>query len=476
MTPRRTFLALAFAIAATLLIARSPATFAATSSTQATTRPAASGETAALIRRLSAGSWKERQAAQARLVQLADQTRPQLEALLNPQPDTPALDDETRNRVIAALRQIDEDDRTGPSLITIHAHDLEPLEVFADIARQAKSPLETAQPELWRAGGSPTGRMTFNVDRQPFWSVLRELNRKYNVELVQWGEELRLTAAGGGGTFPMRGPSVVSGPFLIVASRVFRSQAIDLSQPAENAQQPGTEREFNVQLTALPEPKLRVRKSDAMARLTEAVDDHGNSLIPDHPADEDAGFTTGPAGTWAFTARLQDAAQNPGRKIARLKGTVTTVLLTQFQTIELSDVLTAQNVERELGMSKLLIKGVKKDEQNASIYHLTATVTLPTLAGNETGEEWERLESMFNSGSDVRLLDARGKAYGVQSRNVGGGQNNTMDVTIDFTRDTPQSGEGEANKLGDPSKLVLNIPTESKEVAVPFEFTDLPIP
>jgi len=475
MIPRRTFLALMLAVAASVL-APSRTTFAATSSTQPTTRPAvASGETADLIRRLSSDSWKERRAAQARLVQLAEQARPQLEALLNPQPGTPTLDDETRNRVADALRQIDEDARTGASLITIHAHDSEPLEVFADIAKQAKAPLEPAQPELWRAGGSPTGRMTFNVDRQPFWSVLRELNQKYNVELVQWGEELRLTT-GGGGTFPMRGPGVVSGPFLIVASRVFRSQAIDLAQPAENAQQPATEREFNVQLTALPEPKLRVRKSDAMAHLTEAVDDHGNSLIPDHAPEDEAGFTTGPAGTWAFTARLQDAAQNPGHKIARLKGTVTTVLLTQFKTIELSDVLTMQNVEREQGVSKLLLKGLKKDEQNASIYHLTATVTLPTLAGNETGEEWERLESMFNSGADVRLVDARGKAYGVQSRSVGGGQNNTMDVTIDFTRDAPQAGEGEANKLGDPARLVLNIPTESKEVPVPFEFRDLPIP
>src|SRR4051794_38381422 len=102
MIPRRTFLALMLAVAAPFL-ALSRTTFAATSSTQPSTRPAASGETAELIRRLSSGSWKERQAAQARLVQLAEQARPQLEALLNPEPGTPALDDESRNRVVAAL-------------------------------------------------------------------------------------------------------------------------------------------------------------------------------------------------------------------------------------------------------------------------------------------------------------------------------------------------------------------------------------
>jgi len=231
-----------------------------------------------------------------------------------------------------------------------------------------------------------------------------------------------------------------------------------------------------VQLTALPEPKLRIRKSEAMARLTEAVDDHGNSLLPEQANDdENGGFTTGPAGTWAFTARLKDATQNPGRKIARLKGSVRTVLLTQFQTVEVADVLTSQNTDRDLGGSKLVIKSLKKDEQNASLYHLTATVTLMTAAGNDTSEEWERLEAVFNSG-DAKLLDAAGKPFGVQGRNIGGGQNNTMDVTIDFTRDYGPAPNAEANKLGEPSRLVLKVPTESKEMAVPFEFRDLPIP
>ena len=84
-------------------------------------------------------------------------------------------------------------------------------------------------------------------------------------------------------------------------------------------------------------------------------------------------------------------------------------------------------------------------------------------------EDWSRLQSIF-SAHNVKLLDAKGVAWTFAGNGINGG-NNAVDVTIDFSCDahTPPTP-------GEPARLVLQIPTECKEIAVPFEFTDLPIP
>ena len=47
-----------------------------------------------------------------------------------------------------------------------------------------------------------------------------------------------------------------------------------------------------------------------------------------------------------------------------------------------------------------------------------------------------------------------------------------MDVDIQFQR---QNWNGTEN-AGEPVKLLWEVPVETKEIAVPFEFTDLPLP
>ena len=104
--------------------------------------------------------------------------------------------------------------------------------------------------------------------------------------------------------------------------------------------------------------------------------------------------------------------------------------------------------------------------KNGEQYELAATATLPD---SSHPEDWSRLQSIF-SARNVKLLDAKGIAWNVAGTGINGG-NNSVEVTMDFSTDPhaqPTAGE--------PSRLVLQIPTEYREISVPFEFADLPIP
>jgi len=53
-----------------------------------------------------------------------------------------------------------------------------------------------------------------------------------------------------------------------------------------------------------------------------------------------------------------------------------------------------------------------------------------------------------------------------------GGGPDQMDIDIQFQR---QNWNGTEN-AGEPVKLLWEVPVETKEISVPFEFTDLPLP
>ena len=69
----------------------------------------------------------------------------------------------------------------------------------------------------------------------------------------------------------------------------------------------------------------------------------------------------------------------------------------------------------------------------------------------------------------MRLVDAEGHAYTMGGITTGG-NDQKMEYRYNFNR-----FGGEA-RIGQPAKLIWDIPIETKEVAVPIEFRDLPIP
>jgi hypothetical protein len=432
--------------------------YAAIARTQPATTQSTFSDIETLFGQLASDNWKQRQHAQEALVMLGADVRPRLQQLIRE-----GASEEVRARAEAALQQIAENEECGMSPVTLKLSDAEPREVFAQLSKQAHAELEPAQPQFWEQ--AHLNKLTLSIDHQPFWTAMKEVCEKSGLEYAQWGDGLRLVQNGGGGQ--IHGPFVVSGAFLIVANRVNRSESIDLSgvrgpikSPADS---PPPDRDFSVQLTAFPEPKLHILQAWGGAKLDVAIDEKGTSLLPATTPDyANQGYMMGINGTWTFTARLNYPGAQLGKVLRKLKGSVGVVLQTKFETIDIANITTAKNVEKIAGTTHFTFKGLSK---TGELYQLSASA----LADQNKPEEWNRIQTIFSS-HDLKLLDANGRAWTIVGTGING-NNNSIQATITFSRDGhPPPAPGE------PSRLVMKIPTECKDILVPFEFTDLPLP
>jgi len=408
-------------------------------------------EISALIVRLTDPAWKERQKAQDALVAMGNGAVTALQSSLNDNPDS-----ELRHRIQTVLVKIEQIGETGASSITLDLNDVSPQQFFSELSKQIRAELLPAQENLW--DNNTFAKQSIKVQSASFWEVMKLAQEKFGIEVVQWGDGIRIVPNGqGGGT--MRGPSAVSGPFMVVAQRVHRAQTIDLANGG------GTQNEFHVQFMGFAEPKLRLLQAGSELQLDEATDDNGNSLIlTNAPAHN--GYASGINGAWNFTARIRYPEQNPGRKIARLKGRLPVILQTGYESIDIEDPLSQKNVVKNLGGMKFVMKELLRNNDRFTL----------KLAIHVNPEMHARLQGILNNNgnnADLRLIDDTGQTYFAQSRGTNN-VNNVFDVTIDFVSDPYRRSNRKTP--GQPVKLTIRVPTETKNVSIPVEFNDLPIP
>jgi hypothetical protein len=416
--------------------------------TQPATQPtAAQLKVEQLINELAADTWQSRQKAQDTLVQYGPDIRPRLNALLR---DT--KDEEVRTRVEAALRQIEENRTTGASLITLQMKGASPKEVFAEISRQASSELRPSPVNLWES--KPWPKVDLDIERQPFWNAIQEVCGKFGVAPQNnMAMEMVLGDRTAGPRLWGEAPYVISGPFLVVCGYINRSHSVDLNQ-AKNVR-----RSCSVQFMIYPEPKMRVLQGTHAARIEEAVDEQGNSLAMPGMA-PDMGFNTN-TWPWNMSASLMPQV-NTGQRIARLRGSGRFLIQTRSETAEITEVLSARDITKTVAGKRFKLKEIRRQGNQ-----YVAMITL-YRAGWQP-QEWNY---MMYPQQTFRMLDARGIPLMRLGNGTSGGGADQMDIDIQFQR---QNWNGTEN-AGEPVKLVWEVPVQTKEVTVPFEFKDLPLP
>ena len=402
----------------------------------------------ALITQLGDPDWHRREAAQERLVLMGREAQPNLERASNESPDP-----EIRERAAAALATIAANAETGPSIITIRGEDIPLREVFKQLSEQAGVALETYPPDVLEQ--QRNAKVSLDIDHQPFWEAMRQITEKTGYALQQWDNTGVKLMQGGPQT---EGVSVVSGAYVVSAVRVSRSRSVELGG-AQNAYE-----DFNVQLTARAEPKLRLLRVGYAPNLEEATDEHGNSLLPDAHAQPPGGYAIAPAGVWQFPARLH-APPDVGRRIARLKGSIDVAVQTRYEQLEVPDIVSARSVNKVAGGVRFVIKELRRTGETWTLDLLVRPDGAPLPEA-----EWERLLQILPT-ADIKLLDGRGEVFQRTGSSTSGGPEQ-VEMTIEFT---PRAW-GHDRKLGEPSKLVWTVPTETRDVSVPFEFRDLPMP
>jgi len=435
---RRLLICCPFAIALCappIVPAQAPATAPAT-------LPVSAADIETLIADLSSDSWAVRQKAQSDLVQIGPDAVPRLKQLL-----AQTNDEEVRTRAEAALKQIAEIRYTGPSFITLRLKNAPPQLVFAELARQADADLLPSPHNLWESRPWPS--LDIDIQQQPFWRAMRIICDKFAVspQTNNFSRDLLIADRQVAGLPWGSAPSVLSGPFLLSATRINSYRTVDLNQPDNVI------RNCHIQFQVYAEPKVRVLQGSYSPRIDLAIDEKGNSLIAARPVND----MMQPFNNWAWNLSVSlSPPPDAGQRIAKLKGNARCVIQTRAEQAEIPNVLTARNVTRLVGGRKFLLKEVRR---NAQMY----TVLMNLARTPADGPAW-----MHPFGSFM-LLDGHGNP--LQRMNTGGVAGALGDVSLLFQAQNPQ----DLQPL-QPAKLVWEVPLESKEIQIPFEFVDLPLP
>lgn len=445
-------------LATAALPAGTPAT------TQAATRPVTERVTE-LIPQLNADDFKERQAAQEQLSGLGDDALPALRAARES-----ANDPETRGRLDAAVRAVERQSVNVPTRVSLHLHDANPKEGFDALAQQSGFIMPVWPPNLWTQNGpAPKTTVTVDLNDVTYWTAMRALAAKADVHVQTMG-------GFGGRPSVMQGnsqwasvPAVEVGPFLVVVTDVSRHHVANLTKGNE------VQRDLHASVVVLPEPKVRVIQFDQQLTVDAIEDETGASILPDGRRQIAAPAQLPPPSPffqypYAYNVQL-DAWRSPiGKRIATFKGSTRFRIQSRGGKIVFDDALAAKNVTQTVEGHRVVLQSCTAQGGN---YQAELTIYRDALSESQ----WQRFQ---HSVRDLRVITADGTAYRMNGGG-GGGSDKELHWSAFLTNEESPFGGGGGRppperKAGEAVKLVVPFALEVKDVTVPFEFHDLPIP
>ena len=286
-----------------------------------------------------------------------------------------------------------------------------------------------------------------------------------------------------------------------------------------------------VNLSAFFDPKIKALPVTCV--MEEATDDRGNDLLP-APTPEWAagGFSYS---TYAFGAPFQVSLQsrpNMGKLLKKLRGALRFVLPLRYEKWDITDLNTP--AQRQVSVNgdayQISFEGMKKtnDVWQAKFSIYGEGNALKQVPGTERMQKvLQRVApgagALFSGGFEpdqnqfglntLSFTDEEGHSYRISASSSGGrgyqselqkGDAKASPPKLDMERWTysstkemrfsPQSGADENEPVGTGANgagasgavgdartakqphIIINIPVEKREVIVPFEFTDLPLP
>jgi len=397
-----------------------------------------------LLAALSSDQWSVREAATRRIIAMGEGARPLIAELLKMTDDA-----EAKARLKLALEQIGEARISGPSLISIHMKGASPREAFAAVARQCYAKLPTSPQDLFH---QQWPSFNIDIDRKPFWEAIGALSAQTGVHLGTSDEGFALMRDDN----LRSGQRFVSGAFLVVANEVNHERRIAVADGSSYAN-------FGVKIFIYAEPKLRVLAADEL-ELVEAADNRGTSLLPD------AGFSLvrfmdKPTAidfsrhTWRCTINLK-YPDRPGSAIAHVRGSTSFVVQGGSLRVDLRGLASLRQKPQKTGGLTILIKELK---QNGGAYELKMSVRHDLL-----DSRWSDMNTAIDG---LKITDAAGHVYSKRESSW-----LLTPLGIDITTTLAPPAPLPDTPVGEPFELSWEIPMAGKQVRVPFEFSNLPIP
>ncbi len=352
----------------------------------------------------------------------------------------------------------------GPSLLSVHLNEATPQQVVQALSEQSPLPFS-----LYGADWSRATKITADFEQQPFWLVVRQLEQQggflAGFDIWRPGVALRLV-----GPRPWI-PLGQQGPF----DFTFRSAELAPQDPGTGRDK--AESQLRLVFRMLIDPKVRFLDGTFYLRLTEALDDQGHSLMPDTPEDNfsSSGHQTNQSMQFLDLSLKPHPAMS--KRLKRVAGELRTLVVTRQETWEIGNPLQVTNqakvMERGKSRDRFLLEQTR---QQGDDYVVDLTLAHPQAEAPpfyRTADGREFFLGCEDFGP-VRLLDVMGRdlANWVFDTDYLGGQAVTLaTVKCVFHRDAHDPAPA-----GAPAKLLITVPTEWRELVVPFEFHDLALP
>lgn len=349
--------------------------------------------------------------------------------------------------------------------IALHFKDAQPQQVLEELSRQTGFTFRLT--EFGRIQEAKP--VTIDVEGQEFWPVLNELAKQMGVSIRRGGLGSGFQVWPGQ-MFQERGngPQSPSALGVLQADSVGRSRSLRWGADGK----PAWTETISVGLRFQIDPRIQVLSASYQPKIDEAVDNTGRSIALPRPAFaadfnmfSGADFDDGSGRRFNVSLRAPAA---PAQRIARLKGSARLRVITRSETWEV-----------DIDEEKSRTKTVQRDGAQMSLnvgpwrrrggrYEIELAMREPEAVPDLAGINRRRMLGLQAFGT-VRLLDAQNREL-TRSGTEGNSSSSGVEYRMSF------SSRGGENDPGAPARLVWTLPTEWKDVEVPFEFTDLPLP
>jgi len=210
--------------------------------------------------------------------------------------------------------------------------------------------------------------------------------------------------------------------------------------------------QFSLNMICLCEPKLRIVGGINNDWLKEISDDKGHDLLGNNRGN--MFYNMGQSWSWQMPAQLHEVP-DMGKKIAMLKGVIKANVRTKSTDFVVEDVFKSGPVTKKIGDLTITFNGATMQANQAMLnFSITAQGGDPSA--------YNQIQMLIG---EMQVTDGGGNAVqvGLRSSSSNGTR---MDLQVGSFAPDGQK----------PKKLVWEIPSDTRQVAVPFEIHDLPLP
>lgn len=337
--------------------------------------------------------------------------------------------------------------------------------------------------------------VNFQANDMPFWSALQEVLMPTKLRVSPYSyspdslqSDIRLMAAREGGENADAVKTVALPtlqqihPYVALAfSGATRNQTRTISYGGMLPSNSYSPDRVSLSSVVLVDPRLKNTTINSQMQLDAVIDEQGNAATIErwdayYNSFNENNENLVRTGTISLPASLYKAKQPT--KINSLKGRLILDIQTSREFWEVPNALTVKDVAKTFKTDKgdltLKITGVTGQDGRYQLHFEGKNPTEPANRVREMGQRFSY--NVQNWTKRIDLVDANGINYS----NAGGGSSSSngefrIDASFVAVKRFGPDGE-EGNLPGVPTKIVIEVPTQTRRLEIPFEIKDLPLP